>query len=247
MDRISLITWNVAGLDDKRLDERTEAACLKVLLRTGGPPPGGEPASVVFLQELVRRSWHGHWKHHLHHAGYTVIPADPTATESEYFSAIAVQKELRLGPTGVEPFPGSRMGRALVWANVDGWLVCTGHLESERAGSDERIAQLRAVVSRLEVWPGPAVFGGDTNLRVTEEPAVEGLDRVIDVWTALGRPADGKATWVGGKIGARFDRVLVNQRVRPLSLSTFGAEILPEVGERASDHLGLWVTAERAT
>ena len=57
MDRMSLVTWNVAGLDDCRLDERSEAQCLEDPLRP-------EPPSVIALQELVVRSWHAHWKHH---------------------------------------------------------------------------------------------------------------------------------------------------------------------------------------
>ena len=239
VDRMSLVTWNLAGLDDRHLDERSEAACFEVLLRP-------EPVTVVALQELVRRSWHGHWKHHLQHAGYTVFPADPTATGSEYFSAIAGHRDRAPGPGGAEPFPGSRMGRSLVRVEVGGWLVCTGHLESERGGSAERIRQLASIVARLERWPGPAVFAGDTNLRVQEEPAVEGLDRVIDAWSALGRPADGKATWIGGRIGARFDRIYTNTAVRPVSLSTFGAGTPPEVGARLSDHLGLFAGFERA-
>lgn len=238
VDRMSLVTWNLAGLDDRLVDERTEAACFEVLLRP-------EPVVVLALQELVRRSWHGHWKHHLKHAGYTVFPADPTTTESEYFSAIAVLRDRGPGPGGVDAFPGSRMGRALVFAEVGGWLVCTGHLESERGGSDERIRQLASIVARLERWPGPAVFAGDTNLRVQEEPRVAGLDRVTDAWSALGRPADGKATWIGGRIGARFDRIYTNRAVRPVSLSTFGAAKLPEVGARISDHLGLLAHLER--
>ena len=235
---MSLLTWNLAGLDDRRLDERTEAACFEVLLRP-------EPVTVLVFQELVRRSWHAHWKHHLRHAGYAVFPEDPTATDSEYFSAVAVLGDRNPGPGGVSAFPGSRMGRALAWAEVGGWLVCTGHLESERAGSDERVRQLAAVVARLEARDGPAVFAGDTNLRVTEEPAVDGLDRAIDVWTALGRPADGKSTWIGGRIGARFDRIYTNRAVQPVSLSTFGAATLPDLGVRVSDHLGLLATLAR--
>ena len=238
MDRMSLVTWNVAGLDDRRLDERSEAQCLEILLRP-------EPPSVIALQELVLRSWQAHWKHHLHHAGYVVIPADPSATDSSYFSGLAVRRDLPLGRSGVERFPTTRMGRSLLWCDVGGWLVCTAHLESERESSVERVRQLAAVVARLEAWPGPAVFAGDTNLRAAEEPSVAGLDRVRDVWQALGRRLASATTWSGSKAKARYDRVVANARVRPVKLATIGNAPVPEIGVRPSDHLGLLATLER--
>ena len=174
-----------------------------------------------------------------------MIPADPSATESSYFSGLAVRRELPLGGSGVERFPTTRMGRSLLWCDVGGWLVCTAHLESERESSVERIRQLRAIVARLEAFPGPAVFAGDTNLRTAEEPSVAGLDRVIDAWQALGCPVAGATTWFGSKARARYDRVVANARVRPVKLATIGTAPVPEAGVRPSDHLGLLATLER--
>lgn len=223
-------TWNVAGLDDRRLDERSEAQCLALLLRDPAP-------DVISLQEVVRRSWHGHFKHHLRAAGYTVVPADPTDTGSEYFSLLAV----RGAPTLAEsvPLKGSRMGRRLVRAVVDGWLFLGLHAESERAGSAERIRQCTRVVERLLAHDGPAVFGGDTNLRIEEEPDIEGLDGLTDAWVAAGSAKLDRATWRMGRYSARYDRVWSNARARPLDFV-----VRHELGE-LSDHLPIDVRFAR--
>ncbi|MEQ1572438.1 MAG: endonuclease/exonuclease/phosphatase family protein [Myxococcota bacterium] len=232
----SILTWNVAGLHEERLDERSEASCLAALLR--------DPPEFLVLQELVRRSWHAHWKHHLHHAGFVVTPPDPTASTSEYFVAVAVHRSVGPVEGGRAPFAGSRMGRELVWATAGGWLVCTAHLESERGGSAERVAQAGAVCARLLAWPGPAVFGGDTNLRVEEEPLVPDLAQVTDAWTAAGSPAAEAQTWgFGGRARARFDRVWCNPRARPGRFTRVGVDPVPGVG-RLSDHAGVRVALE---
>lgn len=248
--RRTLVSWNLNGLDDHLLDERSEAACLALLLRT-------DPAQVVLLQELVLRSWHGHWKHHLHHAGYDVFPADPSrVTDSEYFSAVAVRREdgqvvgepLRVTDHGVAPFPGSRMGRVLLWVRAGGWWFGTAHLESGAGASDERRAQLAVVAQHMLAESGPAVFAGDTNLRRDEAVGVAGTDRLVDAWVAAGSDPATRATWSRrpdpgerARPGARFDRALHNEALTTLTLATGPAEVH---GQPASDHRSLWVVLE---
>src|SRR5688500_2219017 len=105
---MNVLTWNLAALHEQRLAERTEPQCLSARRRE-------RPFDVIALQELVRRSWHGHWRHHLAAAGYRGLPEDPTRTDSSYFAALAVRTELPVRG-GAVPFPTSRMGRTLVWA-----------------------------------------------------------------------------------------------------------------------------------
>jgi endonuclease/exonuclease/phosphatase family metal-dependent hydrolase len=238
MDCVSVVTWNLGGLNDSEgaLDERTEAQCFALLL----PEPRPD---VLLLQELVHRSWHAHWKHHLRHARYRVLPADPT-TDSEYFSLVAVREDLPVANHGSPLFPGTFMGRRLVWAEVGGWWLSTAHLESGRPSAPERVRQLASIVAQVRGWAGPAAFAGDTNLRVSEEDRVEGLAGVTDAWVAAGRPSGLKATWRssrpeggGGLRGARFDRILCNERVVVGSLKGFG--------DGLSDHLGLRVELRR--
>lgn len=237
MDALAAVTWNLGGLNDREgeLDVRTEAQCFALLMPEPRP-------HVLMLQELVHRSWHAHWKHHLKAAGYRVLPPDPT-TDSEYFSLLAVQAELAVAEHGVTPFPGSHMGRALVWAVVEGWWVGTAHLESGRAAAGERVRQLDQALSLVQSFPGPAVFAGDTNLRVGEEPRVSLLSQVTDAWKAAGEPAGLKHTWQGpgsyrGTPRARFDRIFFNERAAV-------RELVAVDGRRLSDHLGLKVVLGR--
>jgi endonuclease/exonuclease/phosphatase family metal-dependent hydrolase len=174
-----------------------------------------------------------------------VIPEDPTRTDSSYFAALAVRTELPVRG-GVVPFPTSRMGRALVWAEVGPWLFLTAHLESERQGRDERLRQADAVLERLLAHGGPAVYAGDTNLRVDEEPILPRLAAVTDAWDALGRPEDARATWRGGRYGARYDRIW-SVRARPARLEVVGAGAVQELGGLPlSDHVALAVELSTA-
>jgi endonuclease/exonuclease/phosphatase family metal-dependent hydrolase len=110
------------------------------------------------------------------------------------------------------------MGRRLVSAEVGGWLVLGLHAESERQGSAERVRQLTRVAAALLEHPGPAVFGGDTNLRAEEEPEVDGLEGVTDAWAAAGAREADRATWRIGRRAARFDRVWCNPRATVVDL-----------------------------
>ena len=209
---LRILTWNLNGLEPTLLDERTEAQCLAMLLRDDAP-------HVVMLQEVVARTWHAHLKHHFAAAGFVPVPADPhLATEHDYFCVLLVHRSLPIARSGAELFPNSFMGRHLVWAEAT-WgertvLLATSHLESTKSAGQARVAQLAAVVEGLVNHPGPAVFGGDTNLRKAEEPEVAGLERVADAWVDIGEPAEQRATWPSvprdGRPGARFDRVYVH-------------------------------------
>ena len=209
-----------------------------------------DPPDVVFLQEVVRRSWHAHIKHHYRHAGFRSIPEDPTDNPSEYFCVLWVREELGRGRGGADRFENTGMGRQLVWAEVP-WndtslLLMTSHLESTKGASVERVAQLASVVDRMVAHPGPAVFGGDTNLRKAEEPQVQGLELVDDAWTAAGEPRGLRATWpsvpMSKRPGARFDRVLV----KGLSVASFSllGHDAPLFGGAPSDHLAVEVVVE---
>lgn len=255
MSALRLLTWNLNGLDPTDLDVRTEAACLAMLLRP-------RPPDVVLLQEVVGRTWHAHVKHHFAAAGFVAVPGDPVGTtESEYFSVLFVRKQLTVLRGGTEPFPNSGMGRRLVWAEID-WaagldvrpegarplLVATSHLESGKEATMVRAAQLAAVIEGLRTHDGPAVFGGDTNLRVSEEKVIPGLADVHDAWALAGSPTHQRATWPAvprdRRPGARFDRVLVSgAAVQAFVLSGHSAPGFPAA---PSDHLAIEVELDLA-
>jgi len=196
---------------------------------------------VVLLQEVVSRSWHAHLKHHFAAAGYAPWPLDPPASApGTYFSMILHKKTLRRTDGGVERFAGSTMGRALVWARLD-WggrdlLVSTAHLESLREGKAERVRQAGEVVAKLVGHGGPALFGGDTNLRAEEVPTIPGISSVTDAWDALGQPAATRDTWFAsrGTARARYDRVWL-AGLSPTALTLMGEP------DRPSDHKGVEV------
>lgn len=235
---LRVLTWNLAGLSDALLDERTEAACFAMLLRT--PPP-----DVVLLQEVVRRTWHGHLRHHFRAAGFKPVPADPTATPHSYFALAFVGPRVEIVAGEVRDLP-TRMGRSLVC--VDGRCdghpvrVLTAHLESLAGGRPERRLQMDEIARTLREVDGAALFGGDTNLR---DPELSGLDLagIDDAWESLGRPADLAPTWAHpeGKVPARYDRFLL-RGLRAESMVFVGDRPFGEGRDRPSDHVGVEIS-----
>lgn len=242
---LSLITWNLDGLEPRWLDERAEAACLHLLLRP-------DPPDIVALQEVVDRTWHAHLTAHFGHAGYVGVPG---RAESGYWVALFVRKPLVVREAHLHPLPGTHMGRALLdvriaWGDRD-LRVLTSHLESLKCGGPSRRLQLAHALERLVAHDGPAVFCGDTNLRDRETEHLPLLDRVSDAWVQVGRPAAHRFTWDTGRIPnkrrgrrarLRFDRVFLNAHLRATALDLVGEVPLAEAGGWfPSDHLGVRV------
>jgi endonuclease/exonuclease/phosphatase family metal-dependent hydrolase len=244
---LDLLTWNVDGLDERHLDVRSEAACLEVLLQPTHP-------HVVCLQEVVARSFHAHFVPHFRHAGFRPFPARPP-DNANYFDVVFVREPLVVEDTRREPFPSSRLGRALTTLRIAGsegtFVVMTGHLESLREGSEERKIQLAEVARRLRNPDTLALFAGDTNLREAETEGL--LDGVGDAWTMMGSPAELRHTWDpsatpnirGGKgwRPLRFDRVLLGAGWTTTALALVGRSPVEAAdGLWPSDHVGVRVT-----
>jgi len=244
---LDLLTWNVDGLDERHLDLRSEAACLEILLQPTHP-------HVVCLQEVVARSFHAHFVPHFQHAGFRPFPARPPGN-SNYFDAIFVREPLLVEDAQREPFPTSRLGRALTTLRI-AWgdrrfVAMTSHLESLREGSAERRQQLHEVARRLRYPDTLALFAGDTNLRDAETEGV--LDGVGDAWTMTGSPPELRHTWDpsatpnirGGKgwRALRFDRVLLSAGWTTTALAAVGRSPVEGAdGLWPSDHVGLRVS-----
>ncbi len=209
----------------------------RALLSGKRPPP---PPEIILLQEVVDRSLHAHIRPHLTAAGYTLTKLRPMR---EYYEIIAVREPLRVVEEQVVPLD-SGMGRELtrVVAEADGqrWLILTAHLESMREGSRRRLAQAQAVLQQLRAWDGPAVFGGDTNLRVAE---AESLGPLLDAWQACGAEPSQRWTYISSRTGqgTRYDRVWGNN-VAFSGFRTIGDEPVTGDGQTASDHLGVEVS-----
>jgi endonuclease/exonuclease/phosphatase family metal-dependent hydrolase len=236
-----LVSWNINGLDDRRLDERSEAAMFTLML--GGVPTGelaldlGPPPDVIALQEVVPRALHAHIRPHLGAAGYQLLGSDQPARA--YFELIAVRRPWMVRSGFMVPLEQSGMGRHLVGVVLDGpiddVLVLTGHLESLAPAAPVRVVQLEQIVRLMAAHDGPSVFAGDTNLRDRELAGVEGLGGVHDAWQAAGSEAATRFTWHNSswRAKARFDRAFVR------GLDVIGFALVGTGPSPPSDHLGL--------
>ncbi|XP_072365824.1 tyrosyl-DNA phosphodiesterase 2 isoform X2 [Scyliorhinus torazame] len=156
---ISLLTWNVDGLDLANLQERARGVCSCLALYN---------PDIVFLQEVIE-PYYLYLKKRA--VSYTIIPGD----EDDYYTAIMLKKSrVKLLKQEITPYPTSSMKRNLltVQVNIAGNELClmTSHLESTKAHSQERMKQLEIVLKKIKEAPESAtvIFGGDTNLRDQE-------------------------------------------------------------------------------
>lgn len=241
---MSVLSWNLFGLSDDHLDVRTEAALFEALL--GGPPEralkGGtdwRPPDVLLFQEVVERSYMAHLRTHLRAAGYRLFPERPS-DQREYFETIAIGPTLEEPKVAIHPLP-SRQGRELVALTARRedveWLFLTGHLESMKAGAEWRMQQCGIIYQRLQAHQGPAVFGGDTNLRESE---MDVLPSIPDAWSQSGSNPKERMTRISPRTGygARYDQ-LWGAGVSFSHFRCLGRSAVTPDGQPASDHLGI--------
>lgn len=246
----TVLSWNVDGLDEKDISERTSHVCDIINSR--------EP-DVVFLQEVIQGTLPDYQSKC---PGYTCKYA-PTG---DYFN-IMLLKNSTVKPTSELQcihFQSTQMERHLLCQtaqikNKIEVVLMTSHLESTKNYRAERIGQLQTVLTSITEQPEQAtvVFGGDTNLRDSELKSIGGLpDGVMDAWEMCGRPKEAEFTWdtllndnlecsASWKPRLRFDRFFVRdgQGENRLTLNCFelvGLERLPSCQRFASDHWGIW-------
>jgi len=240
---MEVVSWNLNGLEDADLDARTEAAMTEILL---GPDPmaafstgrGPPLPDVVLLQEVVERSLVAHIRPHLEAAGYAIVPHQPPSRS--YFEVAAV-RGLRIASAQVLPFPRTGQWRTLLELQLEsGERVLTAHLESLRPGRPVRLEQAAFVLDRLRSG-APAVFAGDTNLRVAEWKELDG-GGVEDAWVQAGSVPSERATWAQ----MRFDRGWAVGMPAVTAFGRIGVEPVPGLGQTASDHRGIRFTLGRS-
>lgn len=236
---MKLVSWNLNGLEDRSLDERTEAAMFQILL--GAPIEsavleGFKPNSpdIVVLQEVVERSYHAHVLPHLKAAGFSVFPQEPS--ERSYFEVVAVRSKKM--DASYESFEYSEQGRGLTTLKLDNLTIMTAHLESMKPGKFMRVEQAKYILAEMQK-NGPCLFAGDTNLRKAEWESLE-KGKVLDAWNSVGSPETHRMTWHYENYKSRFDRAWTNQ-LNVLNFETFGKENIANINARPSDHLGLRV------
>jgi tyrosyl-DNA phosphodiesterase 2 len=232
---MDVVSWNLNGLEDVDLGPRTEGAMFTLLLGglledvlEGGPKVS--PPAVVLLQEVVEQSFYAHVAPHLKAAGYTLFPETPP--ERGYFEVIAVRGPVLSSST--RRFAVTGMGRCLTAVQLPYCTVFTAHLESLGPGRPARVAQVSEVLHAMASVEGPALFGGDTNLRKAEWESLTVPEGIVDAWEALGSRRATHGTWQH----ARYDRFWLKGMV-PASFTLIGKKPLPATGTPPSDHLGI--------
>ena len=252
-----LLSWNIDGLDERDLEERTTAVCQTILLK--------QP-HVVFLQEVIHQTLKI-LQQKLKTKYHFFVPSNPPV---HYFVAVLVKKDasggLVPGSHTSHSFPGSRMGRQLLevplsFRGVD-YIFLTSHLESLKDSSAERKAQLKAafevMVKAGKEWKA-CVFGGDLNIRDAELKSVGIPEGIADAWQACGSDPESKFTWdvknndnldwrYPNRPQARYDRVFFTTggsgRLQPRLFELVGQDRLHNCGRFPSDHWGIWVEFE---
>ncbi|XP_068584630.1 tyrosyl-DNA phosphodiesterase 2 [Cebidichthys violaceus] len=251
-NKLSLISWNVDGLDTDNLGERARGLCSFLVLYT---------PDVVFLQELIPPYVQYLKKRAV---SYLIIEGG----EDNYFTGMMLKKtRVKFLESEIVSYPTTQMMRNLLVAQVTfkGQKLCllTSHLESCKGQAEERMKQLRMVLQRMREAPEDVtvLFGGDTNLRDTEVAKVGLPSSVCDVWERLGKQEHCRYTWdtkannnktVPYVCRCRFDRVYFRPaakdgvpRLAPDHMALVGLEKL-DCGRFTSDHWGIYCSFSAA-
>ncbi|KAM8840247.1 tyrosyl-DNA phosphodiesterase 2 [Spinachia spinachia] len=250
--KLSVISWNVDGLDTDNLGERARGLCSFLVLYT---------PDVVLLQELIPPYVQYLKKRAV---SYLIIEGG----EDGYFTGIMLKKtRVRFLESEIVSYPTTQMMRNLLVAQVTfkGQKLClmTSHLESCKGQAEERMKQLRVVIQRMREAPDDVtvLFGGDTNLRDTEVAKVGLPPSVCDVWERLGKQEHCRYTWdtkansnkkVPYISRCRFDRVYLRPaakdgvpRLAPDHMALVGLDKL-DCGRFTSDHWGIYCSFSSA-
>ncbi|KAM3836044.1 tyrosyl-DNA phosphodiesterase 2-like [Diretmus argenteus] len=247
-DKLSVISWNVDGLDTDNLANRAKGLC-SVLV--------SYKPEVVLLQELIPPYIRNLKKWAVHKA-YTVIEGG----KGDYFTGMLLKNSrVTLLESEIVIYPTTKMTRNLLVAKVsfkgqELWLM-TSHYESCKENGKERMKQLRVVMKRMREAPDNinVLFGGDTNLRDTEVAKVGLPSGVLDLWERLGKQEQCRYTW-DTKVNTnknipqicrfRFDRVYLRPATRegvphlaPDHMALVGLQKL-HCGLYPSDHWGIF-------
>jgi len=244
---LTMVSWNIDGLDAHNLKKRTKAVC-KILELEG--------ADIVFLQEVVPETL-SYLEAKL--PGYEVVCGKPG---QDYFVATLLRRgRVYLDKVKVVDFPTSRMGRHLLAVQAHCGSVkfdlLNSHLESTKEHADERCRQLEQCLGLVSGRPvsNVVLFGGDLNMRDKELAGVGGLPPgTRDVWEACGSRKEVQYTWDlqrnsnlewpgQWKPRCRFDRVYIRDSAPKSGKATYfgflGLQKITGTQSFPSDHWGL--------
>ena len=239
----SLLCWNIFGLDNHFLRERTLAIC--ELVKEKKP-------DVVYFQEVIPATWDT-IKHELG-AEYSMYRHE--TVRCHYFHNLMVRNgsAVVLAKEGVtaDMFPGTGQGRHLLKApttfNDIRIQFMTSHLESLPTDREERKKQLKScfdIMKELEKTSMVTIFGGDLNLEDSELDEIGGKpENIRDAWEVCGSDKNHELTWHTDNPTRRIDRMYYcpgDGKLQPTSLELVGKDKLVKCGVLPSDHYGLFI------
>ncbi|CAH8870359.1 unnamed protein product [Trichobilharzia szidati] len=210
---LTVLSWNIQGLEKASLNKRMEAVADTILK---------EEFHVICLQEVVPACLN--LLQSKLEPTYHIFSASDHNSYWDYFVAILIRKHpgIKVDPNtiSIQEFPNTIMDRHLF--SIDLHLsnfsdqsnselslrIFTSHLESCSEYSAERVNQLKLVWDAMSSYvksdetesdsevTRACVFCGDLNLRDAEVTMVGGLpEGIVDVWEKCGRLPELRSTW----------------------------------------------------
>lgn len=251
-DKFAFLTWNIDGLDDKNIKERTLAVITHIQT---------SKCDVIFLQEVVSETYN------LIHSNlsddYYLTENKAESSEDQwYFTLILVKKfKMVIKNTYAINFPNSTMGRDLTIVDAkfnsgEKLMLLNTHLESMKQFSKERMEQLRVAFEKIRNSDenSTVIFAGDLNVRDSEVEKVGIPAGIEDIWVTLGEPKEYQFTWDltvntnkknldKKKPRFRFDRVYfktsAQKQIAPKYFRFCGTQKVPDWKCFPSDHFGI--------
>ena len=242
---LSLITWNIDGLDEKNAERRI-AYVIQEIKKI--------KPDVVLLQEVID-AFVEVFERQL--VDYHVIEQGGGGA---YFTCTLIRKTtVYLDDVESKSFANSQMGRGMqiVRAHIGKVKLSfiNVHLESTKEFSKQRKEQLEQCLQEMTAREDVNfILGGDLNVRDAEVTLPSNMQ---DVWEELGKRKDVQYTWdclrntnlqMPGKFKPRmrFDRVIVrkaetNTAVKAKTFNLIGISKVPGCQSFASDHWGILV------
>ena len=246
------LTWNIDGLDDKNIKERTMTVINDIQSKN---------FDVVFLQEVVSETYQL-IKMHLSE-DYHLTENKSESSDDQWYFTLILTKKSRLIVQNIcsIPFSNSTMGRDLTivkakFKNGEKLILLNTHLESMKQFSKERMEQLRLAFEKVTNSDenSSVIFAGDLNVRDSEVEKVGIPEGVEDIWETLGAPKEYQFTWDltintnkknldKKKPRFRFDRVYLKRSARnqiePKSFYFCGTQKVKDWKCFPSDHFGI--------
>lgn len=242
--KLSIISWNLDGLDEHNLVERTTAVVSLLLKRN---------YTVIMLQELIAPTY----QYIVAQLKSKYFPVAGNGPQQGYFTATFLRTNCaNYVDHQIVKFPGTAMDRNLLITRcqVDQtkFVICNTHLESTAAFASERVNQLKICFERCVSFPPEwnVIFGGDLNARDSELQGRVPVN-MCDVWMKCGANEYAKHTWdlklntnkqMPSKVQprCRFDRLFFRESipasVTPEFFGLTGLDVVNGTDSFPSDH-----------